>query len=399
MDMETNTNPLESDKENTQKPSIIESNVDNKKLDETPKVEAPGKEKPLKKFWRKHKRLILIFVVGLILISIFLVVDIFLVNSFRNQLPVNQEKPKVNYPVSSPVSYPNPFLPEDDIQEPITGIDGKLNGFGYNLEYPQGWTAESLSSDYFGGEFFRISNEEGTVGLMIYPYYLNRDPYGFGGGGLNMYKGEELNIQFLGQKIQVDETRYNYLASDERVFVDWAQEGKYSFIFGTGYPASDDSKVSIDDYNRDLESILKILASFKSTGKNSLSQYTMTLPEGYKKVSETSNLIKYENMGYPLQVSNYFTVDTSNPSQCTASTPMTYEEIYITTNEYGYPDMQITYVDGRFAKSFYVTNCGSDSYTHVVQIYGPNIEFKMSVAGGGLEDAFQSMIDSVRFNP
>lgn len=134
-----------------------------------------------------------------------------------------------------------------------------ISGKTYTLKIPETWEGVEEASEYFGGDRVVISNPSKTVRLTITP---SQAPYGFAGD--RQVSEKAIIYDMFGNMHEAKEITVN----QEAVYVDsnFIQSGNPVYIlFGTGYPAADHQNKSLEDYERDKNTILTILSTFKFT--------------------------------------------------------------------------------------------------------------------------------------
>ena len=154
----------------------------------------------------------------------------------------------------TPVSSATP-LPTPDPMDDWKTFSGKT----FSFKYPQLWEAKEQNNDYFESVFVVLNNSTQTVRLNVTPSQM---VYGFGGDYAREKK--EIEIEVGGKMYTATEN----LIDNRAVYVDQQVtigSQKYFVLFGTGYPAGEDKKASLDDYQNEKENILKILSTFKFT--------------------------------------------------------------------------------------------------------------------------------------
>ncbi len=135
----------------------------------------------------------------------------------------------------------------------------------YSFQYPSTWSIEGKYDDYFKGQMVTMINPSKTIKVTVSPAQI---PYGFGGVGEE--KSTSIKIFTDGQTFETKENIYGWgNEAADRVYVDLKIPKKkdYHILFGTGYPAADDQNPSLDDYNAEKTTIIKILSSLKITEK------------------------------------------------------------------------------------------------------------------------------------
>lgn len=129
--------------------------------------------------------------------------------------------------------------------------------------------------------------------------------------------------------------------------------------------------------------------------------FSLSLPGTFKVISETPEEVKIgadENgttVEY-LTVTKALTVGVAKLQKCTEST--TVYPCLSNGLAWGQPaDVQNLTVGGVEAQSFYASY-GTDSDFHFINITGANpMQFKMNISGGGLEEQFQQILQSITF--
>lgn len=124
------------------------------------------------------------------------------------------------------------------------------------FEYPSGWDVRSFGNinDMNGVDITRVDK---VIAITI----TNKQyPYGFEGPDIKFEK-KTLDVEINGKVYKVNEVVVN----GRSAFVDFSTDlpNKVFIKFGTGYPAAEDKKASLSEYNDSKEIILKILSTFK----------------------------------------------------------------------------------------------------------------------------------------
>lgn len=125
----------------------------------------------------------------------------------------------------------------------------------YSLKYPTDWIL--TESDYLNTR--QITNPSKTVYMLISE---GQYPFGFGNSDTIM-KQEDLNLKVGENEYSAKEITVNNSSIYVNLELD-TQKNHY-LLFGTGYPAGDDSNKSLDDYFRSKNTIFQILSTFKFT--------------------------------------------------------------------------------------------------------------------------------------
>ncbi len=122
------------------------------------------------------------------------------------------------------------------------------------FEYPSDWTVTTI--DYFNTR--QIMKKKKTVRINISDQQY---PYGFEGPDQNNDTQKSLFVTVEGKQYKVNEVTH----AGKSVFVDFVtnNDKKHYILFGTGYPAAIDDKASIEDYNVNRETILKIISTIQ----------------------------------------------------------------------------------------------------------------------------------------
>ena len=137
----------------------------------------------------------------------------------------------------------------------------EYEGNTYSFKYPTSWYAKEDNNEYFGDDFVVIENPDKTIKIQVTPFQI---PYGFGGDAVSNFVNNPINVYMFGNTHNVEEV----IQDETNYFVDFdiLHEGQEIYvIYGTGYPAASDNNRSVDDYNRDKDTILKILSTFELT--------------------------------------------------------------------------------------------------------------------------------------
>ncbi len=126
-------------------------------------------------------------------------------------------------------------------------------GKGISFKYPKEW--KLAQSDYLNT--VSVTSPSGAVRVQVSE---GQYPYGFEGPGYNFEK-RDVNISVGDKDYLVKETIIN----GKKVFVDFPVNSPRgnNILFGTGYPAAEDAKASIEDYEKNKMVILEILRTFK----------------------------------------------------------------------------------------------------------------------------------------
>lgn len=185
-----------------------------------------------------------LFIVGLLILFVF-VAGFFIYNKFIKLLIFNDVYINEDSDMFSRST-------EEDVQI----SDWEVYDGGIKFKHPRNWSVEQGNAVYFGGETVIVKNPEETVSLTVYPYINDRFPYGFGNPQIEV---NTLVVNFNGQEYDIDENTVDQKA----VYAELANEGEYSFIFGTGYPAGREDLASLADYNRDRDTIIQILSTIE----------------------------------------------------------------------------------------------------------------------------------------
>lgn len=154
-------------------------------------------------------------------------------------------KNQVNLPgfVQSPSQTPNPTANWK------TYGNSKLS-----LKYPPNWNLKT--SDYLGSDF-QLENSTGSISITV---SKGQYPYSIQGYGSNEIETNNLSVK-------VGEIFYQtqgYILAKQKVYAD-VTVGEYHILFGTGYPAGNDNLASLSDYQKEKNTILQILSTFKFT--------------------------------------------------------------------------------------------------------------------------------------
>lgn len=128
------------------------------------------------------------------------------------------------------------------------------------------------------------------------------------------------------------------------------------------------------------------------------STYQFDLPEGYVLQSSSPDHTAYGADGSEyLRISRNQMMD---PSELTPCSQRNSEEFCLADGKnWGQGgDIVETSIAGVPAQSFYIAGSGPDNAFHIVQTtQAPNIQLKMYVAGGGLDQTFASILSSFTF--
>ena len=161
----------------------------------------------------------------------------------------------------------------------------------------------------------------------------------------------------------------------------------------------------VSSQNSEKESLRKIfnqiLSTFKFTEEKTLnSTFSATLPEPFQLMQSSVNVATYgfDNFEY-LVVTSVPTINLETLRPLTKCSNLAPGQFCLDSGKgWGQAkDIGDITVGGRPAKSFYISG-GVDNAYHVVQtIQEPILEFKMYVAGGGLDQRFQNFLSSLKF--
>lgn len=186
---------------------------------------------------------------------------------------------------------------------------------------------------------------------------------------------------------------------EEKITVDGVPATKLTYKQVIVINKFDVSKVIITKNNRDYiitaltSDVDQILSTFKFIGEKTLNAiYTVTLPNYLELMNASTNIVRYgfQDVEY-LEVTNYHAIQLTQlkpRSQCGNLTAGSYC--------LGSDVTDIT-VGGVPAKSFYIDGGTDISYRVVQTTQAPILEFKMYIAGGGLDQRFQDFISSLTF--
>ena len=144
----------------------------------------------------------------------------------------------------------------------------------------------------------------------------------------------------------------------------------------------------------------QILSTFKFTKENPLnSAFSVTLPDPFRLMRSTENIASYgfDTVEY-LVVTNIPTIKLQTLRSSTECGKLTAGQYCLYSEGTGQTkDIADVTVGGIPAKSFYISGGNDDAY-HVVQTtQAPVLEFKMFVAGGGLDQRFQNFLATIKF--
>jgi len=145
----------------------------------------------------------------------------------------------------------------------------------------------------------------------------------------------------------------------------------------------------------------QILSTFKFIENNPLnSTFSVTLPDPFQLMRSTKNIASYgfDTVEY-LVVTNIPTINLKTLRPSTECGNLTAGQFCLNDGKgWGQAkDIADVIVDGIPAKSFYISG-GNDNAYHVVQTtQAPVLEFKMFVAGGGLDQRFQNFLATIKF--
>ncbi|GEM_PF-1742510 len=151
----------------------------------------------------------------------------------------------------------------------------------------------------------------------------------------------------------------------------------------------------------DLVAFDQILSTFKFIENKPLNSiFSVILPDPFQLMRSTENIASYgfDAVEY-LVVTNIPTINIQTLRSSTECGKLTAGQ-YCLNKGKGWgqaKDIADVTVGGISAKSFYISG-GSDNAYHVVQMtQTPLLEFKMNVAGGGLDQRFQSFLATIKF--
>lgn len=157
-------------------------------------------------------------------------------------------QPKPN-PSPQPTAQPSPVSNE-------TADWKTYAGSIYSFEYPSDWTIRENSGDGYYNQVIQITNSANSLGITLSPFQY---PYGFGG-----------TMDVKTNKIKVTVENKDYSATEDviskrKAYVDLTiQKNKeHHILFGTGYPAASDHLKSLEDYNNQKATMLKIISTLK----------------------------------------------------------------------------------------------------------------------------------------
>lgn len=201
--------------------------------------------------------LLIMVLIGLVMLGLGLGGGYFLFASKPQEMP---EQNIQQVAQASPTQAQEAVNPTESVNE--TANWKTYSDKTYSFKYPLTWVVEEgtkVTEDYFKGDVVTITNQTGTIAIQITP---EQTPYGF---AEVKQTRQDLEVQVEGKKYTVSEITTN----GSKAFVDMElQKGKeYHILFGTGYPAAEDAKISLSDYNSSKDIILQILSTLTITNE------------------------------------------------------------------------------------------------------------------------------------
>lgn len=133
----------------------------------------------------------------------------------------------------------------------------------YSFKYPTNWDVTATLEDDFPedqkyvGDKISINNAEKTVGIIV-----TTGEHSWGGTGRESIQSTPISFSINSQDYQSEESIIDNHSARTHLTIPF--NGKdYIVLFGSGYPITNDPTASLDDYNRDKNTILQVLSTFK----------------------------------------------------------------------------------------------------------------------------------------